>query len=175
MAKAAQDEKVHEWTEITGKVIAFSEIEKITSTDPQKQPMLKRKLFIDCTRYDPYTGERGYENTPLLEFGGKALDKLNELIGNGLKKDDIVVVSFDIQGTKYTSKTTGKQDIFTRVMTLVSSSTGGALGLHFFPILNIVPYFLVTHNLSPMASSTMPFAAFSLCALPFCLPFTLSA
>jgi hypothetical protein len=68
---------------------------------------------MDCTRYDPYTGERGYENTPLLEFGGKAMEKLNELVNNGLKKDDIVVVSFDIQGTPYEKD--GKKQVFTRV------------------------------------------------------------
>jgi len=101
--------------QITGKVIAVSEIETIPSNDPSKQPMQKRKLFMDCTRYDQYTGERGFENTPLLEFGGKVLDKLNTLVEQGLKKDDIVTVTFDIQGTKYTNKTTGKQDVFTRV------------------------------------------------------------
>lgn len=100
---------------ITGKVIAFSNVETIPSTDPSKQPMTKRKLFMDCTRFDPYTGERGYENTPLLEFGGKALEKLEALIQQGLKKDDVITVSFDIQGSKYTNKTTGKQDVFTRV------------------------------------------------------------
>ena len=101
--------------QITGKVIAFSNIETIQSNEPGKQPMEKRKLYLDCTRYDPYTGERGFENTPLLEFGGKSLEKLNALVTQGLKKDDIVTVSFDIQGTKYTNRSTGKQDIFTRV------------------------------------------------------------
>lgn len=98
---------------LTGKVIAVSQIETIASKDPNKQPMQKRSLYMDCTRYDPYTGERGYENTPLLEFGGKAMEKLNELVNNGLKKDDIVVVSFDIQGTPYEKD--GKKQVFTRV------------------------------------------------------------
>lgn len=98
---------------LTGKVIAVSQIETIASKDPNKQPMQKRSLYMDCTRYDPYTGERGYENTPLLEFGGKAMEKLNELVNNGLKKDDIVVVSFDVQGTPYEKD--GKKQVFTRV------------------------------------------------------------
>lgn len=98
---------------LTGKVIAVSPIETIASKDPNKQPMQKRSLYMDCTRYDPYTGERGYENTPLLEFGGKAMEKLNELVNNGLKKDDIVVVSFDVQGTPYEKD--GKKQVFTRV------------------------------------------------------------
>ena len=99
--------------QITGKVIAISEIETLKSNDPNKQSIQKRKLFLDCTRYDQYTGERGYENTPLLEFGGKAMEKLNELVNNGLKKDDIVVVSFDIQGSPYEKD--GKKQVFTRV------------------------------------------------------------
>lgn len=98
---------------ITGKVIAVSHVETIASKDSTKQPMQKRSLYMDCTRYDPYTGERGYENTPLLEFGGKALEKLNELVNNGLKKDDIVIVSFDVQGTPYEKD--GKKQVFTRV------------------------------------------------------------
>ena len=101
--------------QITGKVIAISNVETIQSTDSSKQPMTKRKLFMDCTRFDPYTGEPGYKNTPLLEFGGKALEKLEALIKQGLKKDDVVTVSFDIQGSEYTNKTTGKKGVFTSV------------------------------------------------------------
>lgn len=98
---------------ITGKVIAISQIEEVASSQPGKEPFKKRSIFLDCTRFDPYTGERGRENTPLLEFGGKALDKLNELVDKGLKKDDIVTISFDIQGTKYTKD--NKTQVFTRV------------------------------------------------------------
>lgn len=98
---------------ITGKIIAISQIEEVASSTPGREPFKKRSVFLDCTRYDPYTGERGYENTPLLEFGGKAMDKLNELVDKGLKKDDIVVVSFDIQGNKYTKD--NKTQVFTRV------------------------------------------------------------
>lgn len=99
---------------ITGKIIAISPIETVASTQPGREPFKKRSVYLDCTRYDPYTGERGYENTPLLEFGGKAMDKLNELVDKGLKKDDIVIISFDIQGTKYTNKE-NKTQVFTRV------------------------------------------------------------
>lgn len=100
---------------LTGKLIAVSSVETTTPTDPSKKPISKRKLFMDCTRFDPFTGERGFENTPLLEFGGKGLEKLEELLKQGLKKDDVITVTFDIQGTKYTSKTSGKQEVFTRV------------------------------------------------------------
>lgn len=102
--------------QITGKVIAFSDVETIASSDPKREPFRKRKLYIDCTRYDPYTGERDkYENTPLLEFGGKVLEDLEALIKAGLKKDDVVDITFDIQGTAYKNRSTGKQDVFTRV------------------------------------------------------------
>lgn len=99
--------------QITGKIIAISDVQTIKSQDANKQPFDKRQLFLDCTRYDQYTGERGFENTPIFEFGGKALEKLEELIAQGLKKDDIVTISFDIQGSKYTKD--GKIQIFTRV------------------------------------------------------------
>lgn len=99
---------------ITGKVIAVSDIQTIASKTPGKEPMRKRSLFMDCTRFDPYTGVRDqYENTPLLEFGGKALEALNNLVAQGLKAGDVVTVSFDIQGSKYEKD--GKQQVFTRV------------------------------------------------------------
>lgn len=98
--------------QIIGRVIAVSNVETIKTS---KGEMGKRKLFMDCTRYDPYTGERGFENTPLLEFGGKVLDKLNALVDAGLKKDDVVKVTFDVQGTKYTNEKTGKTDVFTGI------------------------------------------------------------
>lgn len=99
---------------ITGKVIAISEIETIASKTPGKEPIKKRSLYMDCTRFDPYTGVRDqYENTPLLEFGGKALETLNNLVAQGLKAGDVVTVSFDIQGSKYEKD--GKQQVFTRV------------------------------------------------------------
>lgn len=100
--------------QIIGRVIAVSEIETVPSTQG-KEPFQKRKLFMDCTRFDTLTGERGYENTPLLEFGGKGLEKLNELVAKGLKKGDAVKVSFDVQGTKFKNRTTGKTDVYTAV------------------------------------------------------------
>lgn len=100
--------------QITGKVIAVSEIQEIASKTPGKEPIKKRSLFMDCTRFDPYTGVRDqYENTPLLEFGGKALETLNNLVAQGLKAGDVVTVSFDIQGSKYEKD--GKTQVFTRV------------------------------------------------------------
>ena len=99
---------------ITGRVIAVSNIENIPSKKEQGKTFQRRQLFMDCTRYDPYTGERGFENTPLLEFGGKGLEQLNALVDKGLKKGDIVTVTFDINGTKYQDKQ-GKTQVFTAV------------------------------------------------------------
>jgi hypothetical protein len=100
--------------QITGKVIAVAPIETITSQDPSKQPFQKRKLLIDCTRYDPYTGERGHENTPMLEFGGKGLEQLNQLINQGLKKGDLVTIDFVVEGRNYKDQS-GKTQNFTGV------------------------------------------------------------
>ena len=66
---------------ITGRLIALSQVKEVRGSDPSKAPIRKREIYIDCTRYDPYTGERSqYENKPLLELGGdKLLQKVDEL------------------------------------------------------------------------------------------------
>ena len=101
---------------ISGRVIAVSPIQTVASSDPSKAPLKKRMVYIDCTRYDPYTGERSqFENKPLMEFSG---DKILEKVGaklDQLKKDDIVTVYFDIQGVDYTDKATGKKKNFTGI------------------------------------------------------------
>lgn len=71
--------------------------------------LTKRAIIIDCTRYDPMTGERGFENTPMLEFVG---DKCNEL--EKYVPGQIVAITFDIQGSRYRNKD-GVEQIFTRV------------------------------------------------------------
>lgn len=100
--------------QISGKVIALSQVKEVASSDQQKPAIKKMELYMDCTRYDPYTGERSqYENKPLLEFGGdKMLDKLESL---QLKAGDVVTVSFDIQGTPYTDRQTGKMKVYTAI------------------------------------------------------------
>lgn len=99
---------------ITGRLIALSQVMEVRGSDPQKAPMKKRSIYMDCTRFDPYTGERSqYENKPLLEIGGdKLLQKVEEL---HLAKGDVIAVSFDLQGVPYTEKGTGKQKVFTSV------------------------------------------------------------
>lgn len=100
--------------QITGRVIALSQVTEIPSREAGKAPMKKRELYLDMTMYDPYTGERSErENKPLLEFGGdKVLEKLAAL---NLQKDDVVTVSFAIQGTPYKDQQTGKTKVFTAI------------------------------------------------------------
>lgn len=100
--------------QITGRVIALSAVQEIPSREAGKPAMKKRELYLDMTMYDPYTGERSdRENKPLLEFGGdKVLGKLAAL---NLQKDDVVTVSFAIQGTPYKDQQTGKMKVFTAI------------------------------------------------------------
>ena len=100
--------------QISGRVIGLSPVKEVPSSDPTKGAIKKRELYMDCTRYDPYTGERSqYENKPLLEFGGdKVLAKLESL---NIQKGDVVRVSIDIQGTPYTDKATGNMKVYTGI------------------------------------------------------------
>lgn len=97
-----------------GKVIALSQVQEIPSKEAGKPAMKKRELYMDCTRYDYLTGQQvGYENKPLLEFGGEqVIDKIGAL---ALQKDDIVGVRFAIQGNPYKDEKTGKSRVFTAI------------------------------------------------------------
>ena len=102
--------------ELVGRVIAVSSVTEVPSKEAGKPAIKKRELYLDCTTYDPYTGERSqYENKPLLEFGG---DKLVEKLGAlDLKEGDVVKVSFFIQGTPYKDQQTGKTKVYTAIRT----------------------------------------------------------
>lgn len=99
---------------IAGRFIALSQVTVVPSTDPSKQPMKRRELYMDCTRYDSITGEMiGKENKVVLEFGGdKVLDKFEH---TKLEKGDIINVDFDLQGNPYTDKNTQKMRVFTAI------------------------------------------------------------
>ena len=94
--------------QLTGKILYIYPTQQIPSKDGSKA-ILKRGIVIDCTRYDPYTGQRGFENTPMLEFIG---DRCSEL--DNYQIGQIVTISFDVQGTRYRNKDNVEQ-IFTRV------------------------------------------------------------
>ena len=96
---------------LIGRVIAISDEETIASADGKKEPFKKRKLYLDCTQYDQWTHQPiGGENTPLLEFGGKVLEQLNDLIAKGLAKGHVVQMKFKVVGRK--STVDGKMRIF---------------------------------------------------------------
>ena len=101
---------------ISGRVIAVSAVTTVASADASKQPLKKRMVYLDCTRYDPYTGERSqFENKPLMEFtGDRVLEKVNPKL-DGIKAGDVVTVFFDVQGMDYTDKGTGKKRNFTGI------------------------------------------------------------
>lgn len=94
---------------LTGKILYIYPTQQIPSKDGNKT-ILKRGIVIDCTRFDPYTGEKsGFENTPLLEFIGDRCAELDKY-----QAGQVVTISFDVQGTRYRNKD-GVEQIFTRV------------------------------------------------------------
>ncbi len=95
---------------ITGRVLSVGQPLQVAGKDPSR-PIIKRELVMDCTRHDPYTGERSqWENTPMLEFTGDLCRELDTI-----QQGDIVTVSFSVEGTRYEDKATRQQKIFTRV------------------------------------------------------------
>lgn len=99
---------------LCGRVIALSDVKEIPSSEAGKAPIKKRELYMDCTRIDYYTHQPiGQENKVVLEFGGdKVLDKIAAL---SLQRDDVVAVEFNIVGTPYKDKQTGKNKVFTSI------------------------------------------------------------
>lgn len=91
--------------QVTGRVIAVSQVQTVASSDPSKSPFKKREVYIDCTRFDPYTGQRSqFENKPLLTFAGeKVLDKCNPVLDQ-VQKDDIITISFELVGRQFKDK-----------------------------------------------------------------------
>ena len=87
--------------QLIGKIIAINQIETVASKSDSTKTLQRRQVYLDCSRYDSITGEQLQENKPLLEFGGKGLEQLNELVNQGLKEGDLVSVEFAVQGTSY--------------------------------------------------------------------------
>lgn len=94
---------------MTGKIHAIMPTETIVSKKDPSKSFQKRTMVLDCTRFDPYTGERGFDNFPSFEFSG---DKCAEL--DNYKVGQIVTLSFDLQGNKYTDSN-GKEKYFTSI------------------------------------------------------------
>lgn len=93
---------------ITGRAHRITPTVEIKSKDGQTS-FKKRELTLDATRYNPYTGEREFENYPTIEFGGDKCALLDDI-----KKGDIVTVSFDLSGSSY-KDAQGTEKWFTRI------------------------------------------------------------
>ena len=80
----------------------------------------KRDLVINVRRFDPNTGEpvTDWENTPKLSFIG---DKCRDL--DRFQVGQMVVISFDLQGRKYTTAN-GETDIITEARPLKIEAYG---------------------------------------------------
>lgn len=76
-----------------GKVLSIGPTQQIPTKNGSS--FFKRELVLDATRYDSLTGEKRV-NFPSFVFSNKNCDLLDKF-----KKDDIVEVSFVIQGREY--------------------------------------------------------------------------
>lgn len=94
---------------MTGRVHFISPTETIASKNDANKTFQKRIIVLDCTRYDQYTGERGFENFPSFEFSGEKCRMLD-----GYKEGDVATVWFDLQGRKFTGED-GKERWFTTI------------------------------------------------------------
>lgn len=86
---------------LIGRIIAVDQQQTMASKSDASKTFQRRQVYLDCSRYDSITGEQLQENKPLLEFGGKGLEQLNELCKQGLKKGDLVSIEFAVQGNTY--------------------------------------------------------------------------
>lgn len=99
---------------LIGRFIAVDQQQTIASKTDATKTFQSRQVYLDCSRYDSITGEQLQENKLLLEFGGKGLDQLNELVKQGLKKGDLVSIKFAVQGNTYKDEH-GNIKNFTRI------------------------------------------------------------
>lgn len=93
---------------VTGKIFSIGSIQTIPSKNGG-QPFYKRDVVLDATRFDPYTGERGFDNYPMFEFTGEKCKDLD-----GYKVGQVVTISFELSGSFFDGKDGVKKN-FTRV------------------------------------------------------------
>ena len=73
------------------------------------QAFQRREFILDCTRYNPDTGEP-WENHPKFELSSRNIG----LIDN-FQVGQRVTVDFSLKGTKYTDEATGEIKYFTTI------------------------------------------------------------
>jgi len=94
--------------QITGKIDTLGPTLTVTSKDGTRT-FNRRSLVLDCTRFDPNTGEP-WPNFPQFEFSGQRCFDLDLF-----KVGQRVVVDFALSGVKYQDKQTNEPRNFTSV------------------------------------------------------------
>ena len=94
--------------QITGKLELVGETTARNSSNGG-QPFYRREFVLDCTRYNPDTGEP-WENHPKFELSGNRCTLIDQFqIGQR------VTVDFSLKGSKYTDEKTGEIKYFTTI------------------------------------------------------------
>lgn len=92
----------------SGVVLAVGQPQQIQSKG--NKVFTKRSLYVDCTTFDPYTGQRSqYENKILFDF----MESKTSLLDN-IQVGQVVTVYFDLQGTELTEQD-GRKKFYTHV------------------------------------------------------------
>lgn len=79
---------------ITGRVHRISPTE--SGVTKGGKPFTKRNIVLDCTRFDQYTGERGFENYPSFDFFNEKCQELDKF-----QAGQVVTIHFDVVGAYY--------------------------------------------------------------------------
>lgn len=90
--------------QITGRVFSIGQTQSIQTKNGN--PFTKREIVLDASKYDMYTGEKGFENYPMFEFTGEKCKDLD-----GYQVGQVVTISFDLQGGFYDDKDGVKKNI----------------------------------------------------------------
>lgn len=93
---------------ITGRIHRITPEQQITGKSGKT--FIKRTLVLDASRFDPYTGEKKFDNYPSVEFSGEVMKTLD-----GFKEGELVVVSFDINGREVNDPQTGDVRYFNSI------------------------------------------------------------
>lgn len=92
----------------SGVVLAVGQPQQLKSKDGKI--FTKRSLYVDCTTFDPYTGQRSqYENKIMFDFMESKISLLDNI-----QVGQVVTVSFDLQGIELTEQD-GQVKYFTHV------------------------------------------------------------
>lgn len=107
---------------ITGRIYKICPIRTITSQNTANM-FYKREIILDASRFDPYTGQKKFDNWPMIEFSGEETCKSID----DYKSGDLVTISFDLNGREYKDKLTGEVKYFTSVRGYKIERTGNIL------------------------------------------------